>query len=705
MRAAASVERFFQFSLLGMIGSAYFAVAGSGHLDLISNVGISLALVVRILFLFGLIRFHLPERWVAALTIAYFGFYPFDFRYISDGFLGATVHLVIFVAVMRVLSAHGDRQYFQTAIISLLLLLAAALLSIQLNFFVFLGLYLLFAIGTLTSSEIRRSARRAGQIARAPVGRRVAPRLGVLTGAVALGVLLLTGGLFFLLPRTAHAALRHLASSGYFLPGFSNEVTLGQIGEIKTNRQIVMHVQFPHLQHQFHTKWRGAALAEFDGRKWFNADTAGRPLPVRSGGTVLLASDDQRRRQDGLRLQYRVDLNPLDSDALFFAGTPEVATIPGSVLLRTSTGGYRIGMTTSAGFRYDAVAFFEEDKPLTDSPDEGSSIPPEGVGAYLTLPQIDHRIRPLAAQVTAGLFGADAKARALERHLRTQYRYTLQLPERVVADPVAYFLFERRKGHCEYFASAMAVMLRTLGIPSRMVTGFQSGEYNPVSERYIVRASDAHSWVEAYIPQRGWVTYDPTPPDPSSRSMSLIRRLGFYFDAAETFWQDWVLSYDLGRQLFLADRMEQSSRRFRMDWFDAMRESASRWNQRAGYVARKYAVPVVGGALLLTALIWIAPGLWRRLRLKRRLERLMRGEAPASEGALLYAQFLDLMKRRGHTKPSWFTPAEFVRTLSGSADAPLAERFTAAYQELRFGGKLEAAPRLSELLEQMERGH
>ena len=78
--------------------------------------------------------------------------------------------------------------------------------------------------------------------------------------------------------------------------------------------------------------------------------------------------------------------------------------------------------------------------------------------------------------------------------------YTLQLSRTVPHDPLANFLFERKQGHCEYFASSMAVMLRTLGIPSRVVNGFRTGEFNDLTSQYVVRASNAHSWVEAYFP-------------------------------------------------------------------------------------------------------------------------------------------------------------------------------------------------------------
>ena len=150
-------------------------------------------------------------------------------------------------------------------------------------------------------------------------------------------------------------------------------------------------------------------------------------------------------------------------------------------------------------------------------------------------------------------------------------------------DPLANFLFDRRKGHCEYFASAMAVMLRTVGIPSRVVTGFASGVYNPLTGWQVVRASDAHSWVEAWIAGRGWRTYDPTPADPSAIESPFMARTALFFDAAEQFWQDWVLSYDLERQSTLASRALQTSRGAKSQWM----ESAARWFSLAARSTRR----------------------------------------------------------------------------------------------------------------------
>ena len=135
-------------------------------------------------------------------------------------------------------------------------------------------------------------------------------------------------------------------------------------------------------------------------------------------------------------------------------------------------------------------------------------------------------------------------------YLATSYGYTLQLPAVTPKDPVASFLFERKSGHCEYFASSMVIMLRALGIPSRIVNGFRGGEYNHVTGSYIVRARDAHSWVEAYFQGYGWYTFDPTPS--SASGSGSWNRVYLYVDAMREFWHDWVVNYDTRHQNVLS---------------------------------------------------------------------------------------------------------------------------------------------------------
>ena len=126
------------------------------------------------------------------------------------------------------------------------------------------------------------------------------------------------------------------------------------------------------------------------------------------------------------------------------------------------------------------------------------------------MPDTDPRVITLALQITAHAPTPYDKAASIEAYLHTHYGYTLDLSGTPpTGDPLAYFLFTKRAGHCEYFASAMTVLLRSLGIPARYATGFLPGELNDLAGDYIVRASDAHAWVEVYFPGYDWITSTP----------------------------------------------------------------------------------------------------------------------------------------------------------------------------------------------------
>lgn len=686
------VERFFQISILGLMASGYLAVAGSGYLDVPTIALTAAGILLRVLMVLGVARLRIPEGAVTSITLAYIGFFPLDWMWLSGELLRATVHLVFFLAVMKILTARSNRDYVYTAAIAFLELLAAAVLSTGLNFFVWLAVFVQFAVAALASAEIRRAAQKPGAPSRMPG---LHARLGAASSLTAIGILVLTAGLFFLLPRTADAAFRHLVGQRYFLPGFSNQVTLGQIGQIKNSSRPVMHVRLLDRQTPIALKFRGAALAQFDGRKWFNAPAAATPLRLEKG-RIILASDDQRRRP-GARLLYRVDVHNIETDVLFFAGVPEAVSMAFPAIYRTETGSYRLH-TAPQDFAYEVYSFIE---PAPGQAYDPGPLDEASRRRYLQLPALDPRIQQLAARIAQTQPGDELRARELERYLRTAYGYTLELPQQEMADPLAWFLFERRKGHCEYFASAMTVMLRVLGIPSRLVNGFQGGVWNPVSEMFLVRASDAHTWVEAWLPGRGWTVFDPTPPDPSLRAPTLWQRAGFYLDAAETFWQEWVLSYDLNRQITLAERVETSTRRLRMRWLEGWDLRTVRWSV-LGWFGRN-GWKLLAALLVCALLAAAAPRALPWWRMRRQLARLREGQASASDAAVLYRRMLEVLRRRGYDKPASITPSEFAATIPIAQARLAVEEFTAAYNELRFGGRAEAAPRLALLLERVER--
>jgi hypothetical protein len=278
----------------------------------------------------------------------------------------------------------------------------------------------------------------------------------------------------------------------------------------------------------------------------------------------------------------------------------------------------------------------------------------------------------------------------------------MELLSSEVTDPLAHFLFERKKGHCEYFASAMAVMLRAIHIPSRVVTGFQGGTFNPMTGWHVIRASDAHSWVEAFLPGRGWTTFDPTPSDPSPAIAGLWSQWELYVDAADLFWQQWVMNYNLDQQLSLASRVEESSRVFHTNWLAAMSRTARSFGRDGWKSAEPFAAAGVVLVVVIALGIWCGPRCWRGLLAYLHARRLGRGQIGASDAAILYSRMLDILRRRGYEKPGWLTPSEFAGILPPSPMSAYVSTITALYNDLRYARKPDAGIRILELLKELE---
>jgi len=299
---------------------------------------------------------------------------------------------------------------------------------------------------------------------------------------------------------------------------------------------------------------------------------------------------------------------------------------------------------------------------------------------YLELPpNLDPRISALADSVLQRV-GAQNRydaARAIESYLRENYGYTLEL-KAGGPDPLADFLFNVRAGHCEYFATAMAVMLRTQRIASRVVNGFLPGEYNEAAGAFTVRQSDAHSWVEVYFPQtNSWVTFDPTPPAGRAPHVStgLAAQLAKYSEALELMWFQYVVGYDKQEQRSLITNL-------RRQLFEVQRGSIARLNQARGALGSA-STPILIGVGVVTSLlvaIFLARrirrlGWWRGLQVWN-----VRDESESSR-VDFYERLLALMAKRGYTRESHQTPLEFAAQVGVSDAATI----TWAYNRVRFG--------------------
>jgi hypothetical protein len=293
------------------------------------------------------------------------------------------------------------------------------------------------------------------------------------------------------------------------------------------------------------------------------------------------------------------------------------------------------------------------------------------------------------------------KASAIRDYLIAHYSYTLDLSGSHGADPLANFLFVRRAGHCEYFASAMTVMLRSVGVPARYVTGFLPGEYNDLGRDYIIRQSDAHSWVEVYFPGYGWVTFDPTPSGNESRS-GLLSRIGLYWDWLQLTWGEWIINYDFSHQLALGQNLHKSSR----SWSDRAREiyrqKEEATMQRLLALDRRaeaspYLLPDVLIFLLLIFFAMRGRSIIRYAVARWALRARRGGNLTASLAALEYSEMLRMLEARGWKKSLSQTPLEFAAAIPADLSAPILQ-LTQIYQAARFGSHPAPIERMSSLL-------
>jgi hypothetical protein len=250
----------------------------------------------------------------------------------------------------------------------------------------------------------------------------------------------------------------------------------------------------------------------------------------------------------------------------------------------------------------------------------------------------------------------------------------------------------------------MAVMLRSLGIPSRIVNGFRAGEFNDLTSQYIVRASNAHSWVEAYFPGSGWISFDPTPPSAIAPAGGWNRAM-LYLDAMRSFWREWVVNYDLSHQQALGQEAARASRQsyYRMRrWYHVhYRELVSRARQvESGLLASPWRTAVTATlAVGLTFLLLNAARLGRGLR-RRRLA-ANPDKSPSLAAAIWYERMIRAMAKRGWSKKAVQTPAEFLDGIQDSAMRMKVARFTFHYEAARFGDSPGDARQLPELFREI----
>jgi protein-glutamine gamma-glutamyltransferase len=726
---ALPAERFFRTSLFLLMATAVATLVSTGKLDLITMIVAPSAVLYKGVRWWRRCPAEIPQRIATRLVVAYLVLFPLDVIFLSRTFVSASsnpalyaallgaIHFLLFVMLIRLYSANTDRDALFLTMLSFAAILASAVLTIDTTFLGLFFLFLLFGVATFVGLEMRRGSKGAiaPEVDAHPQQERRLDRALVLAAlSVALGAMIIGGALFFFFPRFSAGYLGRTSLQPTLMSGFSDDVELGQIGEIKKNSTVVMRVKTGRPVGYPTLRWRGIALSSFDGKRWSSPDHDSVTIPAGMNGWINIQDRPTEPDSTATVLRYTILLQPIATDTMFAPanaisirgnlsgeGSNQEAGARRSYVIRDVTGSLFNPFHNFSTLRYEGFSLL----PARNVPRlrAASAEYPEDIrSTYLQLPKLDPRIPELAKQITARALTPYDKTITLETYLRTHYAYNLNLTGKPGDDPLAHFLFETHSGHCEYFASAMAIMLRTLDIPTREVNGFLPGEYNDLGEDYIVRASDAHSWVEVYFPGSGWMTFDPTPPGAEDAG-GFFSRLGQYMDWFELSWNEWVINYDFIHQILLAQTMQRTSRSWTeiaRSWFAHEQAKGRRW-MRSWNNGLRLLIPLAVALFLLALRFDLVVAFVRRLWLSWQLRSPELARSNPQLASRLYGELLYLLARRGFARQPTQTPFEFAAAVSQPRLAPAVYEFTRCYTQARFGGAPCDTIRLRALLEQI----
>jgi transglutaminase-like putative cysteine protease len=538
--------------------------------------------------------------------------------------------------------------------------------------------------------------------------RLITPRYFAATSVLALLVLSGSALFFFLFPRLGVGFFFAQTRPGKQVIGFSTEAELGGFGALKSNAEVVMRLTFPNHPErlQQNQRLRGVTFDTFAGNGWTRpVRDASSTHPLRWNAGLLKVprvSPPQRGRDREWRAE--IYLEPLDRDHRVLFAPPQTYAIElldtkydflrgrKKLVTRNADGDLSYVAPADTALHY-AVQVVE---PISENAEDellrqaGREFPSDLLARYTQLPRdLDPRIAPLARKLAGPAVSDFDRAAKIEQGLREGWQYSLA-GDQDAQEPLADFLFGKRRGHCEYFSTSMVLLLRSLGIPARPVHGFAGGVYNPIGGYRMIRQGDAHAWVEVFFPGYGWRTFDPTPPSGQVPEIDsgFLQSLRQVADGASLLWYQWVVEYDLERQIetlrSLGGFFKNLQAKGLMDKLTGRSTSSQEQTEepakeRAGLPAWLVALGVAA------AVIALGIGFLRYRQRERG-----RGFDPAVDRAA--DKLARTLLKHGWRRESWETWRALAQRVQGD-DPPIGQAlaaFAAAYDRARYGADASA---------------
>jgi len=598
-----------------------------------------------------------------SIVILSFIYALFLFFLLQTPFLVAFTQFLIVVQAIKLFHLEKAKDYFQLAGLSLLTVLAATGLTSQPYYLFFLFLLLLFGIWFLFLLQLKRAKEQHPDLHHPPRSL-TAPSLFMGITGVALCSFIITILIFFTLPRIT-LSVSGRERWGATSSGFSDVVDLGSVGPVRLDNRVVMRVELPQLSERppLPLYWRGMSFARWDGQTWGKEDAAEK-IPRVKGGVSLL------REAGNTKAIYQIImLEPLGTDILFCLHP--ALEIRGNFphLLVDAGGGIHLPSPPQERYTYEVYS----------APQPGGQRYPGSVEKpaeiYLQLPEQKKAVASLAREIVAKTRSPKEKIDRVLAYLQRNFTYSLNPKRDKRFLPLEDFLLHSREGYCEHFATAAALLLRGAGVPTRLVSGFLHGEWNSLGRYFMVRQRDAHTWIEAYLPDKGWVPFDPTPAAQAKALVPAISSLYRYYDFLKLKWNRYIIRYSRRDQIRVLLALHHKVMGLRLfphsSPFPGVREKAG---QPSPYLLA--AVAVAACILLIV---------WRWKKRKRTAGVRWAGKPPS--GISFYLLMLKILEKKKMPKRATETPAEFADRVGRvqATISPSLERITSLYYRVRFG--------------------
>jgi transglutaminase-like putative cysteine protease len=697
------LKELLRLSSIGLTGIAFAGLTISGELPVALVIVGMLALIVSAAGKARWSRGTLLEKIshpapgvVNVLVGVAFLVFIADLAIISQDLLSAAVHFLIALMVAKLVTLRQRKDYLHLYAISFLELLATAALTTEFWYaavflsYLFLAIWVLFVYHLDNEAEELKQSR--PELGTGPEGTGLS---SVLTGrffwttnAIALGTFSLTLALFFVIPRIGIGYFHKSRVDVIRTSGFSDKVDLGVIGAVKLDPTVVMRVEFPDLQgpiaERMHIYFRGTAYDTYNGRAWSNRFKRSQGLTRTADGVFRPIPFPTSRQSQSLAIRQEILIEPLDTTALFGASYIHEIKTSLPIMHADDMGGVYLPYPASGRFQYTAISIPSILK-ISDRDVVSPDYPKRIREHFLQLPAVSAQVRELAQSITETSGTQYEKARAVERHLRQNYRYSLDVGTAVMKNPIEDFLFVRKSGYCEHYASAMVILLRTLGIPARLATGFLPGEWNDFGHYYTVRQRDAHAWVEVYFPVSGWVTFDPTPEVLGIAPNPFLTNASKLIDSIRLQWDRYVVRYSVRDQVAIVQDLRDLSEHLRQQAMGTL-TLVGRWASSTVNTVMQQ-LRASGGVVLAAVVVLCVAGAFAVSTIRRFWYRRRSPQGSHRASTQLYAELLQLLENRGLCKPHGLTPQEFVRTVKThwrEAGANV-EMMTDWYYRFRFG--------------------